>query len=69
MLSYEVLFIFYSYPNEDTEWQPLTAPFMHHSVNVGYVALRYFELSCGEKILVSIHVWLNVVSVTHESER
>ena len=35
--------------------RPLTAPSIHHTV--GYVALRYSELSCGGKILVSVYDW------------
>ena len=50
---YEVLFVFYSYPSDDTETVTFDRP-IH-------------ELSYGGKILVSVHDWFK--QVTHVSER
>ena len=59
---YEVLFVFYSYPSDDTETVTFDRP-IHASL-----LLAMSELSNGGKILVRVHDWFKK-QVTHVSER
>ena len=60
---YEVLFVFYSYPNDDTE----TATFDRtiYTDSDGYVDNGGLRLSCPSES-VSVYDWLKNGFVTHE---